>query len=110
MSTDLFITGTDTGVGKTLVSALLCAALDGVYWKPIQTGACEVMDRRTVMELALLPPERMLPECYVSIRRSHRTWRPSRPARPLISTPSAARRASCRAADCRRRGRGDGAR
>jgi dethiobiotin synthase len=65
MSRDLFITGTDTGVGKTLVSALLCAALDGVYWKPIQTGACEVIDRRTVMELALLPPERMLPECYV---------------------------------------------
>ncbi|MEJ2010072.1 MAG: AAA family ATPase, partial [Acidobacteriota bacterium] len=29
MRTDLFVTGTDTGVGKTLVSALLCAALDG---------------------------------------------------------------------------------
>ena len=65
MGTDLFITGTDTGVGKTLVSALLCAALDGVYWKPIQTGATEDSDRRTVMELAELPPERTLPETYV---------------------------------------------
>jgi dethiobiotin synthetase len=65
MGTDLFVTGTDTGVGKTLVSAMLCAALDGVYWKPIQTGASEDSDRRTVMELALLPPERTLPECYV---------------------------------------------
>jgi dethiobiotin synthetase len=65
MSADMFITGTDTGVGKTLVSALLCAALDGVYWKPIQTGASEESDRRTVMELAELPAERTLPECYV---------------------------------------------
>ncbi len=36
-----FITGTDAGVGKTVLSALLCAALDAVYWKPIQTGTLE---------------------------------------------------------------------
>ncbi len=65
MGTDLFVTGTDTGVGKTLVSALLCAALDGVYWKPIQTGATDDSDRRTVMQLAELPAGRTLPECYV---------------------------------------------
>jgi dethiobiotin synthetase len=64
MATDLFVTGTDTGVGKTLVSALLCAALDGVYWKPIQTGVEEESDRRTVMELAELAEERTLPEIY----------------------------------------------
>ncbi|HET7214965.1 MAG TPA: dethiobiotin synthase [Terriglobia bacterium] len=65
MGRDLFVTGTDTGVGKTLVSALLCAALEGVYWKPIQTGVTESSDRRTVMELAGLGAERTLPECYV---------------------------------------------
>jgi dethiobiotin synthetase len=65
MGTDLFVTGTDTSVGKTLVSALLCAALEGVYWKPIQTGATEDSDRRTVMQLAELASERTLPECYV---------------------------------------------
>jgi dethiobiotin synthase len=65
MGSDLFVTGTDTGVGKTLVSALLCAALEGVYWKPIQTGASEDSDRRTVMELAELGADRALPECYV---------------------------------------------
>lgn len=65
MGRDFFVTGTDTGVGKTLVSALLCAALEGVYWKPIQTGAAEDSDRRTVMELAGLGVERTLPECYV---------------------------------------------
>jgi dethiobiotin synthetase len=59
-----FITGTDTGVGKTVVSALLCAALDAIYWKPIQTGTREGTDRKTVMELAQLPRARTLPETY----------------------------------------------
>ena len=49
-----FVTGTDTGVGKTVVSALLCAALDAIYWKPIQTGTREGTDRNTVMRLAQL--------------------------------------------------------
>ncbi len=36
----LFVTGTDTGVGKTLVSAALMAVLGdaAVYYKPVQTG------------------------------------------------------------------------
>jgi dethiobiotin synthetase len=36
-----FVTGTDTDVGKTIVSALLTIALDGTYWKPIQSGRDE---------------------------------------------------------------------
>ena len=59
-----FITGTDTGVGKTTVSALLCAALDAIYWKPIQTGTREGTDRATVLRLANLPRSRALPETY----------------------------------------------
>lgn len=59
-----FVTGTDTGVGKTVTSALLCAALDAIYWKPIQTGSREDTDRATVMRLAALPPERTIPEAY----------------------------------------------
>lgn len=59
-----FITGTDTSVGKTVVSALLCAALDAIYWKPIQTGTREGSDRNTVMKLAQLPRSRTLPEAY----------------------------------------------
>ena len=38
----LFVTGTDTGVGKTVVSAALLHRYRGQaplrYWKPIQTG------------------------------------------------------------------------
>src|SRR5277367_4823052 len=59
-----FVTGTDTGVGKTMVSALLCAALNAIYWKPIQTGTREGTDRKTVMELAGLPRSRTIPEAY----------------------------------------------
>ena len=39
----LFVTGTDTGVGKTVVSALLlaryAAELELAYWKPVASGA-----------------------------------------------------------------------
>src|ERR1700694_6277907 len=59
-----FITGTDTGVGKTVLSALLCAALDAVYWKPIQTGTLEGSDRVTVMRLAGIGTDRTLDEVY----------------------------------------------
>jgi dethiobiotin synthetase len=59
-----FVTGTDTGVGKTVLSALLVAALEGVYWKPVQTGASEGTDRNSVRSLAACPEERILPERY----------------------------------------------
>ena len=65
MSERFFVTGTDTGVGKTAASALLCAALDAIYWKPIQTGSREGTDRATVMRLAQLPRSRTLPESYI---------------------------------------------
>ena len=46
----LFISGTDTGVGKTLASGLLCKFLleqgyKVTYYKPVQTGAEEVDGR-----------------------------------------------------------------
>jgi dethiobiotin synthase len=65
MNRDLFITGTDTNVGKTVLSALLCSALDAAYWKPIQTGTAEGTDRKTVAALAGLPADRMPEEAYV---------------------------------------------
>ena len=65
MSPDLFITGTDTGVGKTLVSALLVAALDRSYWKPIQTGASEGTDRQTVVQWSGITADRAHLEAYL---------------------------------------------
>jgi dethiobiotin synthase len=34
----VFVTGTDTGVGKTVTSAVLAASRGWGYWKPVQTG------------------------------------------------------------------------
>jgi dethiobiotin synthase len=63
-ASDLFITGTDTDVGKTVLSALLCAALNRCYWKPIQTGTSEGSDREAVMGYAAIPEKQTLPEIY----------------------------------------------
>ena len=52
----LFVTGTDTGVGKTVVSAALTIRLRSAapirYWKPIQTGVEQDDDTATVTWLA----------------------------------------------------------
>jgi dethiobiotin synthetase len=60
-----FVTGTDTEVGKTLVSAWLLTQLDGAYWKPIQAGTVPTTDSATVQQLAELPVSRVLPEAYL---------------------------------------------
>ena len=59
-----FVTGTDTDVGKTVLSALLVAALDGTYWKPVQTGSIEGTDCDSVRLWAACPEERLLTERY----------------------------------------------
>ena len=57
----VFVTGTDTGVGKTAVSACLVRAWDARYWKPLQTGLRdEPGDTATVVRLAGLAPGRVL--------------------------------------------------
>jgi len=64
MSARLIVSGTDTGIGKTVFAAGLAGALDGVYWKPIQAGLEEETDRATVLRLSGLSPDRVLPEAY----------------------------------------------
>jgi dethiobiotin synthetase len=64
LTSGFFITGTDTGIGKTALAALLVAALDANYWKPIQTGSIEGTDRDTVRRLAEVREERLAREAY----------------------------------------------
>jgi dethiobiotin synthetase len=40
----IFITGTDTNIGKTVISSWLCLKSGYQYFKPIQTGAIELLD------------------------------------------------------------------
>ncbi len=46
-----FITGIGTGVGKTVVSAILTEALEADYWKPVQCGIKDGTDKDTVKDL-----------------------------------------------------------
>jgi dethiobiotin synthetase len=64
VSTRIIVTGTDTGIGKTVFSAALAGALDGFYWKPIQAGLDEETDSQTVMKLSGLSADRVLRESY----------------------------------------------
>jgi dethiobiotin synthetase len=59
--TRLIVTGTDTGIGKTVFAAALAGALGAVYWKPIQSGLMDGADAETVTYLAGV---QVLPEAY----------------------------------------------
>jgi dethiobiotin synthetase len=58
----LVVTGTDTGIGKTVFAAALAGALDAAYWKPIQSGLMDGADGETVARLGV---SHVLPEAYL---------------------------------------------
>jgi dethiobiotin synthase len=60
-----FVTGTDTDVGKTVVSAWLVARLGACYWKPVQAGNHPETDSEIVRRLTEVSADRILPEAYV---------------------------------------------
>ena len=60
----LIICGTDTDVGKTVVSSLLVQGLNAIYWKPIQSGIEDGSDTDRVRKLLNLSQERWIPEVY----------------------------------------------
>ena len=65
MTNRLVVCGTDTEVGKTVVSALLVQGLRAHYWKPVQCGLEEGEgDRDRVQRWLELPAERIIPEAY----------------------------------------------
>ncbi len=55
------ITGTDTGVGKTVFAAGLTGWLGADYWKPVQAGLDEESDSETVSRLT---GAHIFPEAY----------------------------------------------
>jgi dethiobiotin synthetase len=60
----LVVCGTDTDVGKTVVSALLVQGLGAHYWKPVQSGIEHGGDSGWIQALLDLPAERICPEGY----------------------------------------------
>lgn len=68
----IVVAGTDTGVGKTIVSAGLAQALGATYWKPVQAGLDDETDSELVVRLSGRPA---LPEA----------WRLALPASPHLA-------------------------
>ncbi|CAN5276532.1 dethiobiotin synthase [soil metagenome] len=64
MTQAVVVTGTDTGIGKTVFAAGLTAALGAHYWKPVQAGLEPEGDAQTVATLAALSAEHIVPEAY----------------------------------------------
>lgn len=58
-----FVTAIDTDSGKTLVSAILCEALEADYWKPVQAGLPR--DSETVKNLLSNKKSMIHPEAYL---------------------------------------------
>lgn len=59
-----FVTGIGTGVGKTVVSAILTEKLQADYWKPIQSGDLHQTDTDTVKSLISNSKTIFHPEAY----------------------------------------------
>lgn len=84
MQKPIFITGIGTGIGKTVVSAVLAAAWKADYWKPVQAGEDGGTDRLWISEK--LPPGTSIihPELHVL----------SKPASPHIAARAEGKRIS----------------
>lgn len=60
----IFITGIGTGIGKTIVSAVITEKLMADYWKPIQSGDLDNSDTLKVKSLVSNKTTRFHPEAY----------------------------------------------
>jgi dethiobiotin synthetase len=96
MTLRFVVSGTDTGIGKTVFSAALVDALNGLYWKPVQCGLDEATDTEVVMRLGGVARERILPEAYrlttpvsphLSARLDGVSIRPERLVPPMTGRP-----------------------
>lgn len=64
MAATYFVTGIGTGIGKTIVSAVLTEKLKADYWKPIQSGDLDQSDSLTVASLISNPTSKIHKEAF----------------------------------------------
>ena len=74
----IFITGTGTDVGKTLIAAIVTEALEADYWKPVQAGYADGTDSLFIQQMVLNNKTVIHPEVY----------RLKMPASPHLSAPA----------------------
>ncbi len=68
------ICGTDTDIGKTLISSFFVKGLNSFYWKPIQSGIELQTDSQTVKKLAQVSKEKIIKEAYVFTKPLSPHW------------------------------------
>lgn len=66
MPRSMFVTGTDTGVGKTVICSILAKGLNAGYWKPIQSGTTDGTDTASLKQSTGLGAEHFYAEAYCS--------------------------------------------
>lgn len=64
LQNSLFVTGTNTDIGKTVVSAVLVAGLRANYWKPIQSGLIDGTDTDWIQKHTDIPQSHIHKETY----------------------------------------------
>lgn len=64
LHSQIFVTGTGTDIGKTVVSAMLVAGLAAHYWKPVQSGIEGMTDTEWVKAKTGLPKNHFHSERY----------------------------------------------
>jgi len=60
----IFITGIGTGIGKTIVAAIVAEALHADYWKPVQAGFDDGTDALLIKQLISNTNSTIHPEIY----------------------------------------------
>ncbi len=68
------ICGTDTDIGKTLISSFFVRGLNSFYWKPIQSGIESQTDSQTVEELSQVSKGKIIKEAYVFTKPLSPHW------------------------------------
>ncbi len=68
------ICGTDTDIGKTLISSFFVRGLNAFYWKPIQSGIETSTDSQTLEKLARINKAKIINEAYVFTKPLSPHW------------------------------------
>ena len=68
------ICGTDTDIGKTLISSFFVRGLNACYWKPIQSGIETSTDSQTLEKLARINKAKIINEAYVFTKPLSPHW------------------------------------
>ena len=68
------ICGTDTDIGKTLISSFFVRGLNSFYWKPIQSGINSETDSQAVKRLTQVNKAKIINEAYIFTKPLSPHW------------------------------------